>query len=78
MSTTSDPLTLDAIYRVPNPWDTLEQRERYVHQDLGRQTRGELLREREALRMRLVLDNAPGPWLLERLEMLRRVLGNEC
>jgi hypothetical protein len=76
VSTTPDPLTLGAIYRVPNPWDTAEQRERYEHADIPRRTRAELMRELERLRLRLLLDDAPDVWLFQRFEKLQRALGH--
>jgi hypothetical protein len=76
VSTTSDPLTLDAIYGVPNPWDTAEQRERYEHADIPRMTRAELMRDLERLRLRLLLDDAPDVWLFQRLAKLRAAVGH--
>ena len=66
----------DLIYSVPNPWDTLEQHERYEHHDLSRVSRAELLRERDRVRLRLLLDDGPDPWILQRLDKLRGALGD--
>jgi hypothetical protein len=67
------PLTLDAIYAVPNPFDSCEQWERYQHGDLSRLTRAELEVERARCRLRVLLDGAPDPWLFERLRRLGEV-----
>lgn len=66
----------DLICPVPNPWDTLEQLERYEHRDLGRLSRAELLRERERVWFRILLDDAPDLWLFGRLDSLRTALGD--
>lgn len=76
MITASGPLTLDSIYRVPDSWETLEQRDRYEHADIPRRTRAELMRELERLRLRLLLDDAPDVWLVQRLEKLRGAVGH--
>jgi hypothetical protein len=70
----SDALTLAHIYRLPSPWASLEERARFEHRDLPLRTRAELLRERERLRLRLLLDDAPDGWLFARLEALDRSL----
>lgn len=68
---------LEAIYSVPNPFDTFEQMQRFQHQDLTVLSQSELLHERERLRFRLTLsqnrDSGNG-WLLERLARLEEVL----
>jgi hypothetical protein len=74
--TASGPLTLDSIYRVPNPWDTAEQHERYEHADIPRRTRAELMREHERLRLRLLLDDAADVWMLQRLEKPAGIVGS--
>jgi hypothetical protein len=64
---------LDHIYPVPveGPAD-----ERYFHTDLAEMGTGSLLHELERARMRLVLENKPHPWLIQRLELLARGLEN--
>jgi hypothetical protein len=64
------------IYPVPNPWDSLEQRERYEHRDLWRLSRPELARERDRVRLRLTLDDASPTWILERLRRIDEALGS--
>ena len=71
-----DCLTLERVYAVPSPLESLEDHERYAHRDLPRLARAELLRERERLRLRLILDDTPDPWLLGRLDALRKALGD--
>jgi hypothetical protein len=72
------PLTLDALYHAPEPLASLEEFERFHDRDLPRLARAELLRERERVKLRLLLDDAPDPWLFKRLEALRRALGDAC
>lgn len=67
----------ELIYRVPNAWDTLEQRERYEHRDLRRLSRPELSRERDRARLRLTLDDSPPEWVLERLRKIEEALSRD-
>jgi hypothetical protein len=64
----------ELIYPVPNPWDTLEERERYEHRDLWKLSRPELLRERDRARLRLTLDDSPPVWILERVRLIEEGL----
>ncbi len=65
---------LEAFYVVPDPLADYESWERFTHRDLQRLTEAELLREQERVRLRLVMDDKPDTWLLERLAALREVL----
>ncbi len=65
---------LDRFYRVPNPFRTIEEYERYYHQDLPRFSKPQLVRERERVRHRLVFDDDPPEWLLLRLYRLEEIL----
>ena len=65
---------LDALYVVPDPLADYESWERSTHRDLQRLTEAELLREQERVRLRLVMDDKPDTWLLERLAALQAVL----
>lgn len=67
-------LCLEEIYAVPDPFDTLEAWERREHRDLAAMTLSEVLVERDRLRLRLLLDPKPDPWLPERLERVQRRL----
>jgi len=71
-----EPVTLDAIYAVPEPLASLDQFERFHHRDLPRLARSEVLRGLERLRLRLLLDDTPDPWLFGRLEELRKIFGD--
>jgi len=62
---------LDHIYPVPveGPAD-----ERYFHADLDAMSSAVQRREFEQARTRLVLENRPHPWLIQRIKMLSRGL----
>ena len=55
-----------ALYPVPVPTETIEEWHRARHEDLAGKSRFELLHDRDRLRLRLLLDDDPDPWLLER------------
>ena len=68
------------IYRLPAPYDTLEDYQRCVHLDLRALSRVELQRERDRLRLRLLLsddkrDEASIDWCADRLRRLEGLLG---
>ena len=65
-----EPVTLNRIYTVPDPFTSFEEHERHGHLDLPRQPRADLLRERERIRLRLLLDDEPDVWLLVRLKKI--------
>lgn len=67
---TDVPLTLAAIYPVPDPFASREQCERYQHRDVSRLTRAELEVEHARCRLRVLLDGDPDAWLFERLGRL--------
>ena len=69
-----EPLTLGKIYRSPDPLTSLEEYERHEHRDLSRRPRADLLRERERIRFRLLIDDEPDPWLVTRLQRLDEAL----
>ena len=64
----------ECIYAVPNPFDTLEQRERFEHRDLARMTLPELQRERDRVRLRLTLDDGAPAWILQRHTRIKEAL----
>jgi hypothetical protein len=64
---------LDALYPPPSA-SSLEQYERAKHRDLPHLARAELRRELERLRLRLLLDDGPGRWFIERLSKLERAI----
>ena len=49
--------------------------ERYFGDDLTRMSRSALLRERGRIRLRLLLDDDPHPWLLQRFALIEEMLG---
>jgi hypothetical protein len=61
---------LDRLYRLPNPFDTLEGWRRAMHLDLVELSPGEL--ENERIKVRLRLAYTPDEtWLHDRLKKLR-------
>jgi hypothetical protein len=71
--------TLQWIYRLPAPLDTLEDYHRSVHLDLRELSHAELQRERERLRLRLLLsddkrDETSIDWCADRLRRLEGLL----
>lgn len=70
-------LLLNTIYPIPDPVSDEDQHARFHHHDLADMDRGSLRLEQERLRLRLLLDGAPGPWLVERLDALREALGDD-
>lgn len=70
----ASPAWLNHLYSVPDPLGSLEQWECFKHVDLGRMTRPFLLRELDRLRLRLLLDEDPDPWLVTRLSAIEEAL----
>lgn len=64
----------ECIYPMPNAFDTAEEHERFTHRDVPRRGRAELARERERLRLRLILEDDPDVWLLHRMKRLTEAL----
>ncbi|HUK57471.1 MAG TPA: hypothetical protein VLY20_12530 [Nitrospiria bacterium] len=62
------------IYKIPNPLRSEEDWIKWTHRDLAALSRAELERERARLRMRLILEDRPHHWLLERLEVIEEAL----
>lgn len=67
-------LDLDVIYSIPDPFDTMEAWERFTHRDLKGLSRSALVAELARLRHRLLLDQKPVPWVVERFRVLRATL----
>jgi hypothetical protein len=65
---------LDQYYAVPNSLRSFEEWEVRQHLDLCSRTREELQLERERLGHRLLIDDRPDQWLLERLDAIDRAL----
>jgi len=69
----NSPLTLNAIYPPPSS-TTFEQYERAMHRDLPELSRVELLREYERLKFRLLVEDDPAGWFIERHSRLERAI----
>lgn len=66
----------ERFYPIPDPCDTLSSWEHWTNRDLRALSLSELLAERERLKLRILYDPRPAPWLLERLEMLQQAIRN--
>ena len=60
-------LFLDCVYPVPPEMPPGEQ---YFHEDITEMNDSQRRRELERVRLRLLLDPKPHPWLLERMDRL--------
>jgi hypothetical protein len=67
---------LDSFCPIPDGLDTLEQWQRESHEDLAQRAPSQLLLERDQLELRLKMDQAPTPWLAERLQRVREAIGH--
>lgn len=65
---------LDAISPLPDPFDCLEDYERYVHRDLDSLTVTMLHRELEKVKLRLLVDDEAPAWFAERLRKVKEAL----
>ena len=65
---------LDFLYARPNPFTSYEEWEKYSHSDLQNMTRALLKREHARLKLRLLYDERPAAWFLERLEKIGALL----
>lgn len=65
---------LEWMYGVPDPIRSHEECERYHHRDLQGMTGPELRLDFDRLRHRLMWDERPDAWLLERLDALERMI----
>ncbi|WP_454063771.1 hypothetical protein [Candidatus Nitrospira salsa] len=62
----SQKFILDTLCPVPHPLNTEEERLQYHHLDLTTMTSDDLKKERVKINWRIVMDDHPHPWLLER------------
>ena len=67
-------MLLKRYYTIPNPYDTFEQCQRYMHDDLAYMPLAEVGRALARLEHCLLFDNNPHPWLQERREALHLAL----
>lgn len=67
----------DRLYVAPNPLESLEQYQRFIHVDLKEMTKPVLKRELSKVRLRLLYDDNPPGWILKRLEKLQKALQDE-
>jgi hypothetical protein len=65
---------LAVLYPIPDPLSSEEDCQRFQHYDLAEMTRAELTREYARLTWRLLFDDTPHNWLVEREDRLKRLL----
>jgi hypothetical protein len=65
---------LEELYPNPQPLDSHEDWERYVHLDLADLSLAERLVELDRARIRLTYDDSPSDWLLGRVRVLQEVV----
>jgi len=65
---------LDFFYRQPNPLTSFEQWQKFIHDDLQNMTRALLRREHARLKLRLLYDEKPASWFIERFEKIGALL----
>ncbi len=75
-SSDGKPLCLDDLAAMPDPLASLEAWERHEHRDLAHLSPLELRAEEERLRLRLLIDEDPSAWLIERLARVREALSH--
>ena len=64
----------DALYPLPDPYDTWEQWQQREHRDLAAMTPSQLRAEQEKLKLLLLYDPAPHGWFVERALALDAIL----
>ena len=60
----------DALYPIPDPLTSDEDRARYCHEDLAPLAHDELALERTRVVWCLTFENRPSTWLLDRLDAI--------
>lgn len=65
---------LGLLYKIPNPFTSLEQYQQFTHEDLRSMSRALLKRELAKIRLRLLYDDDPPSWLLKRFDIIREAL----
>ena len=63
---------LEGLYPIPQPLDSYEDWERYHHLDLDDLSLAQLRLELDRARFRLMLDDSPSEWHLERVRVLEQ------
>ena len=62
------------FYTIPDPFDTVEQYEKYIGADLPGLSRPELMAERERVRFVLLIEPSPDAWFLKRLHAIEEAM----
>lgn len=68
---------LDRLYPIPDPFNTSEEYEKEKHLDIQSMNLPSLKAERARVRMRLLYDQNPSAWLIERLNVLEEEIKND-
>lgn len=65
---------IEVVYSIPNPLNSLEEWQRFVHNDLADMTIEELRREYDRVDFCILFDDSPHPWLIQRREQVEQVI----
>jgi hypothetical protein len=67
-------ILLDVFYPKPDPLISAEERDRHDHLDLLKFSHPELKQEEARVRFRLLFEDRPDTWFLQRLEAIREAM----
>ena len=62
------------LYPVPDPFDTMEQFEKFVCRDLDAMSMPELIAEQQRVRLVLLIQPSPNAWFLKRLQAIEEAM----
>ncbi len=62
------------FYPVPDRFDTAEQFEKYVGNDLDAMSMPELIAEQQRVRLVLLIQPSPNAWFLKRLQAIEEAI----
>lgn len=65
---------LNFFYKQPNSLSSYEEWKKFTHKDLQNMTLALLKRERSRLKLRLLYDEEPSDWFLQRLDRIEERL----
>lgn len=65
---------ITALYPIPDPLHSLEADRRFTHKDLDAMTEDEIIREYDRVKWRLLFDDSPDCWLVQREARLKALI----